>query len=627
MEKTEGRIKYILQSRRRVGLLLIDLGLFACCYYLSFVVRFESLWPAASLKVIFKVLPLAVLSSLVGMIAAGIYRVMVRYTSIKDLIGIIRGAAYGAAILVATVVFLPGLSGFPRSIFLLYPILSIGAIGGSRMAWRLYIEARGSGGAKEAGRSVLIVGAGDAADDLIRELRQNPRTAYRIVGIVDDASGKRSQRLHGVEVIGKISEVPTLAKALRVEEILIVIPSADGAQMRRIVGFCRESGVPYRTMPGIGGILEGKVHVRQLRNVRIDDLLRRPTVRLDREAIEGYLKDKRVLVTGAAGSIGSELCRQIALFAPEELILVDHSENGLFYLNEELTTSFPWLRYRLKVADVTSAERMRLIMQVRRPHVVFHAAAHKHVPLMEVNCLAAFVNNVTGTRVVAEAANAAGADKFVMISTDKAVNPTSVMGASKRIAELVVQCLEGRAGGRTEYCSVRFGNVMGSSGSVIPLFTRQIAARGPVTVTHPDVVRYFMTIPEAAQLVLQAGAMGRGGELFVLDMGEPVKIADLARDMIRLSGLEPDVDIEIKYVGLRPGEKLYEELITGGEGVVPTPHEKIMVLRALGCRAPGETLALARRVEELAAACAPEELLLAAVRELVPEYVEPRRWE
>jgi FlaA1/EpsC-like NDP-sugar epimerase len=471
---------------------------------------------------------------------------------------------------------------------------------------------------------VLIVGAGDAADDLIRELRQNPRTAYRIVGIVDDSPGKRAQRIHGVEVLGGISEIPRLAKALRAEEILIAIPSADGAQMRRIVAYSRESGVPYRTVPGIGDILEGKVHVRQLRSVRIDDLLRRTAAKLDREAISDYLKDKRVLITGAAGSIGSELCRQIARFAPEELILVDHAENSLFYLNEELKGSFPWLSYRLKVADVTSRERMRHIMVQRRPHVVFHAAAHKHVPLMEANRYAAFVNNVTGTRTVAEAAAESGVAKFVMISTDKAVNPTSVMGASKRIAEMVVQCLEGYQGRSTEFCSVRFGNVMGSSGSVIPLFTRQIQAGGPITVTHPDVVRYFMTIPEAAQLVLQAGAMGRGGELFVLDMGEPVKIADLARDMIRLSGLEPEVDVEITYVGLRPGEKLYEELITAGEGIVPTPHGKIMVLRAMANLSPGEMLAKARRVEDLAAACAPEEQLLAAVRELVPEYVESR---
>jgi FlaA1/EpsC-like NDP-sugar epimerase len=474
---------------------------------------------------------------------------------------------------------------------------------------------------------VLIVGAGDAADDLIRELQRNPRAASRIVGIVDDSPGKRAQRIHDVEVVGRIDEIPALAQLQHIDEILIAIPSATGAQMRRIVELCVASGVPYRTIPGIGDIIAGKVHVRQLRKVRIEDLLRRPAVRLDRESIDAYLKDKRVLVTGAGGSIGSELCRQIARFGPEELVLVDHAENSLFYLNEELTASFPWLKYRLKVADVTSAERMGSIMQARRPHVVFHAAAHKHVPLMEANRPAAFANNVTGTRTVAEAAAAAGAAKFVMISTDKAVNPTSVMGASKRIAELVVQCLEGYQGRRTEYCSVRFGNVMGSSGSVIPLFTRQIEAGGPITVTHPDVVRYFMTIPEAAQLVLQAGAMGKGGELFVLDMGEPVKIAELARDMIHLSGLEPDVDIEIKYVGLRPGEKLYEELITGGEGVVPTPHEKIMVLRALACHQPEETLAKARRVEELAAACAPQAELMAAVRELVPEYLETRRGE
>jgi FlaA1/EpsC-like NDP-sugar epimerase len=614
-------LRYILQSRRRFGLLLIDLAIFSCCYYLAFVIRFESLWPERYMGMFFKVLPLALVTSVAGMIVAGIYRAMLRYSSIKDMLAIVRGAALGAALLVAAVVFIHGLQGYPRSIFVLYPLFSVVAIGGSRLAWRMHIEARETGRVKEAGRSVLIVGAGDAADDLIRELRQNPRTAYRIVGIVDDAADKREQRIHGVEVIGEIGDVPKLAKALRVEEILIAIPSADGAQMRRIAGLCRESGVPYRTVPGIGDILEGKVHIRQLRSVRIDDLLRRTAVKLDRGAITDYLKDKRVLVTGAGGSIGSELCRQIARFAPEEMILVDHAENSLFYLNQELLTAFPWLKYRLKVADVTARERMRNIMLRRRPHVVFHAAAHKHVPLMEANRYAAFVNNVTGTRTVAEAAAEAGAAKFVMISTDKAVNPTSVMGASKRIAELVVQCLEGYQGRTTEFCSVRFGNVMGSAGSVIPLFTQQIQAGGPITVTHPDVVRYFMTIPEASQLVLQAAAMGKGGELFVLDMGEPVKIADLARDMIRLSGLEPDVDVEIKYVGLRPGEKLYEELITAGEGIVPTPHEKIMVLRAMACHAPEETLAKARRVEDLAAACAPEEQLLAAVRELVPEYV------
>jgi FlaA1/EpsC-like NDP-sugar epimerase len=475
--------------------------------------------------------------------------------------------------------------------------------------------------------SILIVGGGDAADDLIRELQRNPLASSRIIGIVDDAPHKRAQRLHDVEVIGRIDEIPRLAAELKIDEIMIAIPSATGAQMRRIVELCVASKVPYRTIPGLGDIISGKVHVRQLRKVRVEDLLRREPVRLDRTAIEAYLKDKRVLVTGAGGSIGSELCRQIARFAPEELILVDHAENSLFYLNEELRAAFPWLKYRLKVADVTSAERMSHIMNARRPHVVFHAAAHKHVPLMEANRMAAFVNNVTGTRTVAEAAAAAGVAKFVMISTDKAVNPTSIMGVSKRIAELVVQCLEGYRGNRTEFCSVRFGNVMGSSGSVIPTFTRQIEAGGPITVTHPEVVRYFMTIPEAAQLVLQAGAMGKGGELFVLDMGEAVKIADLAADMIRLSGLEPEVDIEIKYVGLRPGEKLYEELITSGEGIVPTPHEKIMVLRQVACHDTGEILAKARRVEELAAACAPERELIAVVRELVPEYQEPQRGE
>ncbi len=622
-------MKYLLISNRRVALLGLDAGLVAACYYLAFVVRLEQFWPRLLPTAVLPSLPFAVAGVIGGMLAAGVYRTMIRYTSVKDLFSIIKGAALGTASLFLFITAAYGLEGYPRSVFLLFPLFVVAAFSFTRIGFRLVTEARTAGGAarERQGSFVLIVGAGDAADDLIRELKRHPRTASRIVGIVDDDPGKRAQRIHDVEVIGRIEEIPALARRLLIDEILIAIPSATGAQMRRIVELCVASGVPYRTIPGIADIIAGKVRVHQLRNVLIEDLLRRPAVRLDREAIDAYLKDKRVLVTGAGGSIGSELCRQIARFAPEELILVDHGENSLFYLSQELAASFPWLKYRLKVADVTATGRMRHIMEARRPHVVFHAAAHKHVPLMEINRPAAFVNNVTGTRTVAEAAAAAGVDKFVMVSTDKAVNPTSVMGASKRIAELVVQCLEGYEGRRTEFCSVRFGNVMGSSGSVIPLFTRQIEAGGPITVTHPDVVRYFMTISEAAQLVLQAGAMGKGGEIFVLDMGEPVKIADLARDMIRLSGLEPEVDIEVKYIGLRAGEKLYEELITSGEGIVPTTHEKIMVLRATTCRASAATLAQVRRVEELAAACAPEEELLAAVRELVPEYTEPRRGE
>jgi FlaA1/EpsC-like NDP-sugar epimerase len=610
----------LLLSPRRILLLFLDAAVFALCFYLAFVARLESFWPTAFARVFAVTLPLAVLSGLAGMLLAGVYRSLIRYTSTRDLLAIIRGGVYGAALLVAAVVFTHGLRRFPRSVFVLFPLFSVGAIAASRLAWRLLVERREGGARLAPRRSVLIVGAGDAADGLLRELRQNPRTAYRIVGIVDDDPAKRSRRIHGVEVVGGVEEVPALAKALAAEEILIAIPSASGAQMRRIVGYCRESGVPYRTVPGIGDILEGKVHVAQLRRVRIDDLLRRPPVRLDREAISANLRGRRVLVTGAGGSIGAELCRQIARFAPELLVLVDHAENGLFHLDGELRGAFPWLRYELAVADVAAAAPMRQVMERWRPHVVFHAAAHKHVPLMEANRHAAFANNVTGTRTVAEAAASAGAARFVLVSTDKAVNPTSAMGASKRIAELVIQSLAGAGGAATEFCSVRFGNVMGSAGSVIPLFERQIEAGGPVTVTHPDAVRYFMTIPEAAQLVLQAGTLGRGGEVFLLDMGEPLRIADLARDMIRLSGLEPEVDVEIRYVGLRRGEKLAEELVTAGEGVAPTTHEKVLVLRSGGAGDRAGTLARVRRVEDLAAACAPEAELMDAVRALVPEY-------
>lgn len=329
-------MRYILRSRRRSGLLLIDLAIFGFCYYLSFVMRFESFWAQPYMRSFMATAPIAVLCGVAGMILAGIYRSMLRYTGIKDMLAIIRGAAYGAALFVMAIVFSHGLNGFPRSIFVLYPLLAVGAIGGSRIAFRVFVESREASGGRERARNALIVGAGDAAEDLLRELQHNPRTSYRIVGIDDDAPDKRSQRIHGVEVVGEIGEIPALVAALRAEEILIAIPSADGAQMRRIVGLCRESGADYRTVPGIGDILEGRVHVGQLRRVRIDDLLRRPSVQMDREAIEGYVKDKRVLVTGAGGSIGSELCRQLARSSPEELILVDHAENSLFFLNGEL---------------------------------------------------------------------------------------------------------------------------------------------------------------------------------------------------------------------------------------------------------------------------------------------------
>lgn len=615
--------KGIYTHRRRALIVVLDACLLALCYYFAFFLRLDKFVFGNFAGIFLKTLPIAVVLEMAGMYFAGVYRGIWRYASMNDLANIFKGTAYGTVTFVLSVVFFFGTQGFPRSVFLINAGLVILGIGGARFVRRFQFEVLFKENVSDQGKAIIIVGAGDAADDLIRELHQNPAVGFYPVGIVDDDPGKKGREIHGVSILGKIKDLPRLAKEKSVEEILIAIPSATGVVMRGIVEVCREAEVPFRTVPGVGDILDGRVHVSQLRKVNVEDLLRRPPVKLDRQAIGGFLSGKKVLVTGAGGSIGSELCRQVARFGPAELIMLDHSENGLFYLDEEFTRSFGGTRHRQVVADVTNAGHIRGIFGKAKPEVVFHAAAHKHVTLMEDNFRAAFFNNVTGTRVVAEAAAECGAEKFVMISTDKAVNPTNIMGLSKRMAELVVRGMNPGAGQgerKTDFISVRFGNVMGSEGSVIPLWYRQIRAGGPVTVTHPEVTRYFMTIPEAVQLVLQASSMGKSGEIFVLEMGEPMKALDVARQVITLSGKEPDVDIEIKFIGLRPGEKLYEELITQCEGVVATGHAGIMVLRpereGLG-DGVGEKL---RRLEGMVAESDGARAIMAVARELVPEY-------
>jgi len=606
-------------SRRRVSIVAIDLLQFALCYYFAFLLRLDSFLLSKYSGVFWVTLPAAVGSAFVGMYLAGTYRGIWRYAGINDLVNVFKGALYGTVGLVAAVVFLWGTEGYPRSVFVINAALLVLAVGGSRFAWRFYQEILRHGGKKQKGRSVLIVGAGDAADDLLRELRQNPNVGMHPVGLVDDDEGKVGRELQGVKVVGTIGELPKLARELEPAEILIAIASATGEQMRRIVELCRKTGVSYRTLPGVGDILDGRVRVSQLRRVRVEDLLGREAVLLDREAVSGYLAGKKVLVTGAGGSIGSELCRQAARFGPGEIVFLDHAENSLFYLEEEFSRIYRGVNTSSYVADITNSCRMEEVFEESRPDVVFHAAAHKHVWLMERNFREAFRNNVTGTRVTAEAAAAAGVDRFVLVSTDKAVRPGNMMGLSKRVAELTVQGMNG-GGGRTKFLSVRFGNVMGSEGSVIPLFYRQIKAGGPVTVTHPEVTRYFMTIPEAVQLVLQASSMGDGGEVFILEMGEPMKILDVARQVITLAGLEPEVDIAIKFIGLRPGEKLTEELVTEGEGIVPTGHEKIMVIRPEESTGAAELLGRIRSLEELVRECSGPREIIGMARKIVPEY-------
>ncbi len=430
--------------------------------------------------------------------------------------------------------------------------------------------------------SILLIGAGDAGSMLAREMLRHPETGMRPVGFLDQDRAKQGRTIASVPVLGQLADLGQVLERVAVDEILITIPSADGRAIRTIVEAIRDvrPDMPYRTMPALHELLSGRVTVSRIRDVGIDDLLRRPPVQLDTQSILSYLQGKRVMVTGAGGSIGSELVRQICRFAPLELILFGHGENSIYQLERELDLDFPNVRYHSVIAAVQNVQRLDHVFGAYRPDVVFHTAAHKHVPLMEHNPEEAVFNNVVGTRNLVRLALAHGVSHFVNISTDKAVNPSSVMGASKRTAELIVQDAARDAGPGQVFVSVRFGNVLGSRGSAVPVFKEQIRNGGPVTITHPDMVRYFMTIPEATQLVLQASAQGQNGETYILDMGEPVRLVDLVKDLIRLSGFEPDVDIPIVFTGIRPGEKLFEELMTAEEREGRTLHDKIFVAKA-----------------------------------------------
>ena len=513
---------------------------------------------------------------------------------------------------------------FPRSVYVLDFLLNGLAISTSRILIRLYRELPRSRMNNQQRRAVLIYGAGWAGSGLLREIWSNPELGLRVVGFLDDSPAKFQESVLGVRVFGpgrKAAEVVEKLgrRGVKVEEILIAMPSATGRQMRDVIAHCRSAGVACRTLPGIGDLLTDKGLTKQIRNISVEDLLSREQVDLDEQQIRDSLTGQSVLVTGAAGSIGSELCRQIASFRPHTLVLVDRAESDLFRIDQELRSRNPGLHVVAKVCDICDSERISSVIRTYEAQCVFHAAAYKHVPLMEVHPLEAVRNNVCGTWSLACAASANKVKRFVMISSDKAVNPTNIMGATKRVSEMIVSsAMDWLDGEGTCFVSVRFGNVLGSNGSVVPIFERQILAGGPVTVTHPEVQRYFMTIREAVQLVLQASTMGRGKEIFVLDMGEPVRIVDLARNMIRLAGLIPDEDIEIQFTGLRPGEKLFEELITDGEHIRPTHHEKIKIFHGPPA-CPDKIEAWMRELFALLAA-RDEAGIVEHVSDLLPEY-------
>jgi len=562
---------------RRALVIAVHLGLWSVALVLAFVLRFEFNVPPQYQDQVAVWLPLLLAVRTAAFYRFGLFRGMWRYTGAKDAVAISKATTLSTLAMVGFLVL--GFQTFPRSIVVIEWLAAIMLVGGFRFAARALRTTRLPPLPPEAKpQRILILGAGDAGEMLLREIEKRHAARFKPVGLLDDDARKRGAHIHGVRVLGTIEEIPVHATQRDVDEVIIAIPSATGTQMRRIVDLCKAAGVRFRTIPGLDHLIDGRVTVNQLRPVAIDDLLGREPVKLDMDAISAAMKGHVVMVSGAGGSIGSELCRQVCKFQPAAILLVERSENALFHIHRELlATSCTSVTLVPCIADVGDAARMTDLFEAHRPNVVLHAAAHKHVPMMEWNPGEAVKNNVLGTRTLAELADRHGVERFVMISTDKAVNPTSVMGASKRVAEIYVQALSQRS--KTRFVTVRFGNVLGSAGSVIPIFQEQIAAGGPVTVTHPEMKRYFMTIPEASQLVLQAGTMGGGGEIFILDMGEPVKIADLARDLITLTGLEPGVDVEIRFTGIRPGEKLFEELSVDAEIAEKTRHPKIFVGR------------------------------------------------
>ena len=553
-------------------LLIVDVITIIGVALISLLIRFDGYITSHYLHQMIDALPIMVISYIVMLLSMHLYTRIWRYAGMREMVAVLIATTLGAGL------FYTGMYVFdkslPRSIYLISWILSTGVIGIGRMVLH-YIAMRYGGKQSTDADMVntLIIGAGDAGATIAREIERYHKRSRKVIGFIDDDEAKFNRLMGGVRILGNRHDIPSIVKENKVKEIIIAMPSVTRNEIRNIMEICSPLKCKVNTLPGMYQLLDDEVLVSHLHPVSIEDLLERDEVRLDMDIVEHYIRDKVVLVTGAGGSIGSEICRQIMRVGPKMLLLLGHGENSIYLINQELKNLYKDGPIIPIIADIRDKQQLDQIFTQYNPQVVFHAAAHKHVPLMEIQPMAAVLNNIYGTRNVADVAGRHGVERFVMISTDKAVNPTSVMGATKRVAEKVIISMNDTYD--TKYITVRFGNVLGSRGSVIPLFKKQIEAGGPVTVTDPEMTRYFMTIPEASQLVLQAGAMGKGGEVFLLDMGEPVKIIDLARNMIRLSGLEPDKDIHIKITGLRPGEKKYEELLTSEEGTNRTNHTKI----------------------------------------------------
>lgn len=553
-----------------------DVVVAALGWGLAYLLRFNFSLQDEFLQQIWRTMPWVVLVQALIFWRFGLYRGIWRFASIPDLKRILIAVGLSSLAVSSILLFMHLQMNVPRSVLVLDPLLLVLMMGGSRFAYRAWREHRLYGLSQLQGEPVLVLGAGEAAVSLLKELERS--TQWRVVGLLDDKVSMHGRYLHGVKVLGDLEQLSKIAASLGVRHVIVAMPSAKHQMRRHVVDAATDAGLTVLTVPSFDDLVSGLVSVSNIRKVEVEDLLGREPVALDNAGLHVLIENRVVMITGAGGSIGSELCRQIAKFQPSLLVLFEISEFALYQLEQEFSQVFPSLRIICTVGDVKDRRRLDVVISHYAPVVVFHAAAYKHVPMMENgNAGEALRNNVLGTYCVAESCIAHGVEKFVLISTDKAVNPANVMGTTKRLAEMVCQGLQGT--GRTRFLMVRFGNVLGSSGSVIPKFREQIARGGPVTVTHPEITRYFMSIPEAAQLVMQAGLMGQGGEIFVLDMGEPIRIADLACEMIRLSGFSED-EIKIIYSGLRPGEKLYEELLADDEHTLPTPHPKLRIAQA-----------------------------------------------
>jgi len=607
--------------------IILDLTLINLSIFFSLLLVFESRL-VEYLYVYREIFPAFSISFLLSAIFFKLYQRIWRYLSVSDLLLLIKVVSVGMFVSSISLIWMRGIVFYLTMLVLIW-FFSLGLIGGSRLAWRLYCERHGF--SKKGEDRILIVGAGDSGEVISREIIKNPSLG-KLVGFVDDNKEKLGKIIHNARVLCNIEGINRIIEKKLINTVIIAIPSASGMEIKRIIDNIKDKIIKIRTLPGLDELLDGKVSISRIRKVRIEDLLGRKQVELNLDEISKYIKGKNVLITGGGGSIGKELCRQVCRFSPHKLILLDHSEYGLFQINLEIKTKWPKLEFNLVIADIRERKKIERVFKEYKPNVIFHAAAYKHVPLMEYHPDEAIGSNIIGTKNVAELANKYGTERMVMISTDKAINPTSVMGASKRVAEMVIKNLNDnhfeiyKNKKKTKYVAVRFGNVLESNGSVIHIFKRQIAEGGPVTITDKRMKRYFMTLPEASQLVLQAGSLGKGGEVFVLDMGDPVNVLDVAKHLILLSGLVPDEDIEVKSIGVRPGEKLFEELLTLEEktrGLGVSGHEKIFIAQSDNV----DRDKLEENIKELQVFAKEMNMdgIIKKLQKIVPSY-KPNRW-